>query len=179
MLRRQLPQTTKIMKNYLWFIAIVIIITCTEISQYAQTRSTIARKQVLRKNIIGKEFIYKYGDKNEVKLKYIGEIKSKGGKVYKFLNSIHVSGLYDNALRASCRILIYNEKNLYLGHYFVGSLWYLPEKVADNKMIFPLRKANCNQKTEISFDNGIPKELYVQCTEKGGDVFVFSRDQPD
>lgn len=54
------------------------------------------RLKVLRKNIIGKEFIFgKWNVKGgtETHLKYLGQVKTSTGKIYKIMNSVWIWGL--------------------------------------------------------------------------------------
>lgn len=128
---------------------------------------------MLHKNVVGKEFIFKAKGNSETRLRYLVCIKTKKGETLKFLNSIYLFGLYEDAKRATCQLLIYDRRNRYLGNYYVGGVWYLPDRLEKAKLIF-LPYKDCDQKTTISFENGIPKQIYILCKGKEGDVFTFS-----
>ena len=138
----------------------------------AQEETNI-RKRVLHKNVIGKEFIFKGEGNNETQLKYLGSIRTKKGETLKFLNSIYVFGLYEDSKRATCQILVYDGANKYLGSYNVGGIWYLPDRLEKAKLIF-LPHKECDQTTAISFENGVPPQIYILCKGKEGDVFTFA-----
>lgn len=148
---------------------LLLILNC---NSYGQDDIKI-RKQVLYKGIIGKEFLYKQGRSSETKLKYLGNIKTKTGETLKFLNSIYISGLYEDSKRATCQILLYNGKNKYMGSYNVGGIWYLPDRLEKQKLIF-LPHNGCTETNAINFGNGIPKQINILCMGKEGDIFTFS-----
>jgi len=139
---------------------------------YSQEDTTYVNR-VLQKNIIGKEFLFKQ-DQGSTRLKYLGNVKTKSGSVYKVINSTYVFGLYQDSQRASCRILLFDKSNKYIGRYEVGGIWYLPNSIEKNQLIFKL-SGECNQTTKISFEEGIPDQLYVLCTKQSGDIFSFER----
>lgn len=139
---------------------------------YGQGNANI-RKQVLHKSIVGKEFLFKQGPNSETKLKYLGNVKTKSGKILRFLNSIYLSGLYEDSKRATCQILVYNEENRYIGSYSVGGIWYLPDRLEKKNLIF-LPYKGCTKTNTVNFENGIPKQINILCTGTEGDVFTFS-----
>lgn len=153
---------------------IVMLFCNLNLNAYAQDDTKI-REQVLNKRIIGKEFLFKQDDNNVTKLKYLGSINTKKGETLQFLTSIFLFGVFEDSKRASCRILVYNDRNKYLGNYYVGGTWYLPERLEGKKLIF-LPHEECNQTTSISFANGIRRKIYILCTKAGGDVFMFSNE---
>lgn len=85
---------------------------------FGQADDSKIRTIVLKKNIIGKEFTFgkwnKVGD-TETNLTYLGSIKTKHGKIYKIMNYVWIWGLSG---RATNRILIFNDRNQYLGNYY-------------------------------------------------------------
>ncbi|WP_126249196.1 hypothetical protein [Chitinophaga rhizosphaerae] len=131
--------------------------------------------KVLNKTAVGKVYSFKRDDNSTDKLRYLGILQNKKGEVFKIINSTYISGLFKGSKRASCRILIYSKDEKYLGSYYVGAVWYLPNKIEKNALIFAPRRG-CKQATKIDFSEGIPERLYVLCTQKEGDLFSFSRE---
>ena len=134
------------------------------------------RLQVLRKNIIDKEFIF--GNCNEkggteTHLKYLCKVKTPDRKIYKVMNSVWVWGL---SKRATNKILIFNEKNQYLGNYNVSVTLDLPTELHNGILIFRNLDSNCNKNvaSKINLKNGLPKEFFRKCKNKSGDVYSFS-----
>lgn len=68
---------------------------------------------------------------------------------------------------------MYNKDDKYLGCYHVVIVSDLPKKIENNLLIFTPYE-DCTEITKISFKEGIPKQLYVLCTSKLGDLFYFS-----
>ncbi|KFC22587.1 hypothetical protein [Epilithonimonas lactis] len=133
------------------------------------------RLKVLRKNIIGKEFIFgNWNEKGgtETHLKYLGKVKTHDRKIYKFMNSVWVWGL---SKRATNRILIFNEKNQYLGNYNVSVTLDLPTELHNGILIFRNFDSNCdkNVASKINLKNGLPKEFFRECKNKSGDIYSF------
>lgn len=133
------------------------------------------RLKVLRKNIIGKEFIFgNWNEKGgtETHLKYLGKVKTPDRKIYKFMNSVWVWGL---SKRATNRILIFNEKNQYLGNYNVSVTLDLPTELHNGILIFRNLDSNCDKKvaSKINLKNGLPKEFFRECKNKSGDIYSF------
>ncbi|SEW53942.1 hypothetical protein SAMN04488122_5782 [Chitinophaga arvensicola] len=150
---------------------VIILLSCLNTTVHAQRDS---RQQVLHKGIIGKEFLFKEND-HATQLKYLGHIKTKKGKTLRFLNAVFLFGLFENSQRASCRILVFNDKNQYLGNYYVGGIWDLPARISGKKLIFLPSREGCNQTSTVSFAHGIPQQIHVLCTLTGGDDYVFQR----
>lgn len=133
------------------------------------------RLEVLRKNVIGKEFIFgKWSEKDgtETHLKYLGKVQTSDGKIYKIMNSVWNWGL---SKRATNRILIFNERNQYLGNYYVSVNLDLPTELQNGNLIFRNLDSNCdkNVASRIIFKNGLPKQFFRECKNKSGDIYSF------
>lgn len=142
---------------------------------FSQVDASKSRLLVLRKNIIGKEFTFgKWNEKcgNKTNLTYLGSVKTKKGKVYKIMNSVWIWGMSG---RATNRILIYNEKNQYLGNYYLTTSSDLPTKLKYGYLIFTNTDKDCDAKivTRINFMNGIPRSFYRKCNSEYGDIYSF------
>lgn len=133
------------------------------------------RLKVLRKKIIGKEFVFgKWNEKDgtETHLTYLGVVKSNQGKIYKIMNSVLLWGL---SRRATNRILIFNEKNQYLGNYHVTLNTDLPTQLKNRILLFQNTDSDCDKSitSKVSFKNGLPREFFRECKNGYGDIYSF------
>ena len=134
---------------------------------------------VLTENEIGQEYFFKKILKNEVLeyvVTYLGVIKTKDGDSLRFVNSTIYSGLYEDSKRANSRLFIYNAEREKLGYYYVGGALYKPIEIINDSIFFPLHDASCNQTTAICFRDSIPKEIFINCSVKGGDLYSFEKE---
>ena len=157
------------MKNLFLLLILIPLLWKTQINDQN------IRLEVLRKNIIGKEFIFgKWNEKGgtETHLKYLGKVKISDRKIYKIMNSVWVWGL---SKRATNRILIFNEKNQYLGNYNVSVNLDLPTELQNGILIFRNLDSNCDKNvvSKINIKNGLPKEFFRECKNKSGDIYGF------
>ncbi len=141
----------------------------------SQTNDNIIRRDVLKKNKVGKEFVFgKWNEKGETEthLTYLGKVKTKSGKIYKVMNSTWIWGL---SCRATNRILIFNEKNQYLGNYRVTLVSDLPSKLKNGNLIFENLNSDCDKKviSEINLTIRLPKQFFRECKDGYGDIYSF------
>lgn len=134
-------------------------------------------QKVLENNIVDSLFIFgkwaNTGD-TETHIKYLGKVTTSSGRVLKIMNSCWFWGL---SHRATSRILIYNDKNQYLGNYYLTMTSDLPYKLDKGKLFFSNKgKEDCNKKiiTAIDFSRGIPKTIFLKCNGSTGDIYTFS-----
>lgn len=163
------------MKSHPLNTLIFTIIMLSVLLVKAQEKDEHIRLEVLRKNIIGKEFVFgKWNDNGgtETSLTYLGTLKSNNGKTYKIMNYVWTWGM---SCRATRRILIFNHKNQYLGNYYAPTGSSLPKEIKDGILVFANKDRECDKKiiSKISFKNGLPKEIYVACNTDFGDNLVF------
>ncbi|MBA0883911.1 hypothetical protein [Flavobacterium undicola] len=142
---------------------------------FGQNDNRDYRVEVLKKDIIGKEFTFgKWNEEvtSETRLKYLGTVKTEKGKVYKIMNSIWIWGL---SKRATNRILIFNQKNQYLGNYYITMINELPTKVKNGYLIFKNIDTDCdkNIETKINFKYGIPRTIFRKCNNESGEEYSF------
>jgi hypothetical protein len=133
------------------------------------------RLDVLKKNIIGKEFTNgKWSEEGdlETKLTYLGSIKTTKGKVYKIMNYVFIWG---RSGRSTNRILVFNEKNTYLGNYNITTSSNLPTEIINGQLLFKNTDKDCDKKisTMVNFNKGIPKSFFRKCTLEFGDTYIF------
>jgi hypothetical protein len=133
---------------------------------------------VLNNNVIDSLYVFgQWGetDGTETHLRYLGVIKSPEGE-YKIMTSSWFWGL---SKRATSRILVFNERNEYIGNYHVGMTYDLPEKIENNRIVFLHSKTDkCNKDriTRLSFVNGIPEEFFLECKDGYGDIYTFDKE---
>ncbi|NHA04314.1 hypothetical protein G7092_10930 [Mucilaginibacter sp. HC2] len=162
------------MVKTLWLTVILLI---AGISAFGQLHDKDIRQKVLRKGIIGKEYKFVHHDKTVSYLKYLGKAKTHDGSGYKILTSIWLWGL---AHRATSRLLIYNGANQYIGQYYLGTAYDLPNSLVNNQLVF-LNSNNfdsgCDIKmiTRVDLSNGLPKDLFINCKGNRGDLYSFSK----
>lgn len=110
-------------------------------------------------------------NEGETRLTYLGSVTTIKGKTFKIMTSVWIWG-YSH--RATSRILIFNEKNQYVGNYYMTMISDLPNKLENGYLIFTNKDNNdCDKKpiTKINFNYGLPKEFYLKCN----DTFEFSQ----
>lgn len=151
----------------------VFIFLCT--STFGQVDDDTIRKYVLEKGIIDSTYIFGKWSKDgqtETHLTYLGEVKTADGRTFKIINSYWVWGL---SHRATSRILIFNERNQYVGNYYVD-ITSLPYKIEDGYLLFQntdSKHCDKNNITKINLNTGLPKMIFITCTGKLGDSYFF------
>lgn len=147
------------------------------LSLKGQVNDQEIRQQVLDKGIVDSLFVFGKWTANgqtETQLKYLGQVITTDGRVYKIMNSVCLWGL---SQRATSRILIFNDKNQYLGNYYVGNISDLPDKIENEKLNFSnIDNDDCDKKlfTKVDFSSGLPKQFFVKCKGEYGDMYSFS-----
>jgi hypothetical protein len=136
------------------------------------------RQQVLEKGVADSLFIFgrwtEHGG-TETHLKYLGQVTTKKGQTFKIIISSWIWGL---SHRATSRILIFNNKNQYVGEYYVTTVYDLPTKLQSGNLIFKNTEDDCDKKllTVVSLNNGLPKQFSRKCKGKFGDIYSFYSD---
>jgi hypothetical protein len=158
------------------FLRIFLLITLPLISANGQTEGQNHHQKVLRKGIIGNTFVFgKYTEKGgtETHLTYLGQVKTKHGETFKILNSVWIWGY---SRRATSRILIFNQKDQYVGNYLLTMTHDLPTELRQGKLIFRNTPEECDQNliTVINLKNGLPNQFFRKCKNKSGDIYHFS-----
>mgnify|MGYP000639000528 CR=1 FL=1 len=135
-------------------------------------------KLVLEGDVVGKEYSFVQRDGNtddSLVLVLLGEVKTDKGRLLKVLTSRWYWGL---STRATSRIILFNQKNEYLGDYCLTMTSDIPDKIEDNPLVFVNEQGNdCTPDlvTNISFKKGIPKRFFLPCKEKSGDIYSFEQ----
>ena len=159
-------------------ISISLILLFGSLNLFGQVNDDSLRQIVLNNNVTDSLYIFgqwNATDGTETHLRYLGTIRSSEGK-YKIMTSSWLWGL---SKRATSRILVFNEKNGYIGNYYVGMTYDLPEKIEDNQIVFLHSKTDqCDKEriTRLSFENGIPEEFFLECKDGYGDIYSFDKE---
>lgn len=135
------------------------------------------RKLALNENNSSQEYSFRIIGKDiqEINVKYLGSILTKCNDTIKFINSIQFIGLYEDSKRANCSIVLYDNKNNYLGKYQVGNTSSMPEKIENSDLVFLYKNYDCDQSTKINFYDSIPKQIFVRCKGEEGDIYQFEK----
>lgn len=152
---------------------IIVFLLSLSFQSYGQVKD-IQAVRVLRLNHIGKDYKYNNTDKTVTHLKYLGIVHTNNDTTYKILTSVWLWGV---SHRATSRILIYSDRNKYLGNYPLTTVNDLPSYIENNMLVFTNKPGDCdtNQVTRIDFTNGLPKDFFRKCKGESGDVYTFEK----
>lgn len=153
------------------FIAIIFLLFLSYHTAAQPDNSEFTQK-VLKSNAIGKKFtsgVWNEKGDTETNLTYLGAVKSKNGKTYKIMNSIWTWGISG---RVTNRILIFNDRNQYLGNYPITDSENLPIALKKGYLIF---KNSTGSIFKVYLGNGIPEKLYQKNTTEYNYISDFQR----
>lgn len=138
------------------------------------------KKMELRalRNAIGKSYIYnltRRKDCNKTRIKYLGVVHTKQGKLYKILTTFFVFSA-SSTCHGSSSIKIFDMHNRYIGEYNVGMPENLPSLLQKNRLYYSENTEDCNLRKTISVNlsNGLPIRFFIPCSKNGGDEYSFS-----
>ncbi len=159
-------------------ILITLMLTFASICLSGQVNDQKIRKQVLEKNITDSQFVFGKWTENggtETHLKYLGQVTTKKSQTFKVVISSWFWGL---SHRATSRILIFNDKNQYVGEYYVTTTYDLPTKLEQGKLIFINTDEDCDKKlfTTVNLNKGLPRQFFRKCKGSFGDMYSFYSD---
>lgn len=131
------------------------------------------RKLTLSENKIGQEYQFSLIGKklDQIHVKYLGNIITSENDTLKIVNSQNLFGLSEESKRGNGSVYIYNAQNKFIGVYFLGDYWGVPLKIEGQNLVFSYKNEFCNQTTKISLKDSIPKQIFIQCTKDGGDIY--------
>lgn len=162
-------------------LSIFVLLIC--IFTYGQSNLEYIKLQkfelkALRKNIIGKIYVYDLTHKkgcNKSEIKYLGEIKTKKGKRFKILTSFFVFSNSGDMCQGTSNIKIYDLKNRYIGKYYIGMSYDLPDSLKNNKLLYFNNIEQCSGRKGKSIDlsNGLPKKFFLECAKGFGNEYTF------
>lgn len=165
---------------------LLIFISLTVYSQDTDDR----HKLVLEKGIVDSLFVFDLTKKvtfkttknvidtltdyNRIELKYLGSITTTHAQTFKIITSKRIWGISG---RGTSRILIYNNKNQYVGQYYVGMTYDLPTKLNNGILIFDADTwGNCDKgiRLRLNLKKGLPEEFFLPCRGNSGDFYRFN-----
>jgi hypothetical protein len=143
-----------------------------------QVNDNEMRQLVLKKGITDSLFVFGQWTKTggtETHLKYLGQVTTRDGKNFKVMNSCWFWGL---SHRATSRILIFNDKNQYIGNFCLNTTYDLPDKLKNGKLVFTnTDNEDCDKSIDTSIDisEGLPKQIFIKCDGENGDLYDFQQ----
>jgi hypothetical protein len=114
-------------------------------------------------------------DFQEYRITYVGDLFCKKFGKIKVVSFIWQAGKGRAIRREHQSLNLFNKKNNIFGSYYLGNGGYKPFRIVKNTLIIAQHEDDCNLKTKINFYDSIPSFLYIRCTEKGGDIYNFSK----
>jgi len=157
---------------------IIALLFLLPIFSYPQVNPFSEYQTVLKHAQIGTQYSFDKSKKDhydKLLVIYLGKIVTSKGKALKFLTSRWYWGF---GPRATSRIVVFNEKNQYLGDFYLTMTYDVPDKIEGKYLVFINDKGNdCTPGlvTRISFTNGIPKQFFVPCKGGMGDIYSFEQ----
>ena len=142
-----------------------------------QVNDNSIRQQVLKESIVDSLFVFGRWTINggtETHLKYLGQVMTLDGRIFKIMDSCWFWGL---SRRATSRILVFNGENQYVGNYCLGMTNDLPDKLENGILIFRnTNKEDCDKSivTNVVLTKGLPKHIFLRCERENGDLYSFS-----
>lgn len=137
-----------------------------------------AFQQTLQRAEIGKEISSdktKGNNYDSLVLVYLGDIRTTKGQHLKIITSRWYWGA---SKRGTSRIIVFNQKNQYLGDYYLTTTYDVPDRIEDNSLVFINdEESSCtpNLVTKVSFKKGIPKSFFLKCKDNLGDIYTFAQ----
>ena len=107
--------------------------------------------------------IKKINNNEEFEGRYLGNFKTNSGKNFFLLVSTYIFDK-NSLAKTENHIFIYNDKKQYVGYYYLSQMYDLPIKLENNKLYF--KNKDCNEKTIINLNNGIPRAINLKCKNK-------------
>lgn len=154
-----------------------MLITSFAITAVGQINDNSIRKQVLKGYKVDSLFVFGRWTINggtETHLKYLGQVITSKGQIFKIMNFCWFWGL---SRRATSRILIFNGKNQYVGNYCLGMTNDLPDKLENGILIFTnTDNEGCDKSlvTKVDLTKGLPEHIFLRCEGENGDLYSFS-----
>lgn len=160
-------------------LAIFCSVTIVDMSNNFSDKLIELKRNALIKGKVGYDYIYDLTgikDCNKTHIKYLGAVQTSKGTQYKILTVVTVYRTGKDMCKGGSSIEIYDSRNNYIGEYNVGVPEDLPTTLEKNHLIYKSNSEECNlRKTNsINLGNGLPKSIYIKCSERGGDIYKFS-----
>ncbi|WP_077415266.1 hypothetical protein [Chryseobacterium sp. JV274] len=171
------------MKRFFLSLIVILFTSCNKSDLQQNSKNKVietkldyyerCRILVLEQNALNQYFGFTKKGKeiDEQVVTYLGNIITSKKDTLKILNSVHYTGIYDDSKRGSGKVYIYTVHNKLLGFYNLGSADAVPSNVENKELIFKYNNESCNQTTKISLKDSIPRQIFIQCTKEGGDIY--------
>ncbi|UPT68183.1 MAG: hypothetical protein M0D57_05890 [Sphingobacteriales bacterium JAD_PAG50586_3] len=136
-------------------------------------------QKVLSHNVQDTTFVFdtstirgKAKDYNIVNLTYLGKVTTRKGYTFKILTCLWE---WNISQRATSRIVVYNDKNQYVGNYYMYSTCELPGKMTNGVLLFNIECDDCAKGTRFKLDlkKGLPQKFFLPCKGNYGDFYTF------
>ena len=172
------------MTNRLLAVVLCMLVTATAFAHKAPNNRNPNKaphrdwQAVLTHNKVGKKYVFdrcKKGQYNQTELTYLGKVKTNDGRTFKVVTS---TVFYGNSPVATNKVVVFNSKNQYVGNYLFGADFNLPRKIVNNELVFDHKETGglCDPSVvnHVSFEDGLPKQMFVECRNKQGELYSFS-----
>ncbi len=140
---------------------------------FSQQTSRQLRNIVLAENVLDSTYVFdrsQEGDVDIIQLRILGYFTLEDGRCIKVLSSTWIWGTEDNG---TARIMIFTEKNRFLGDYNLRNRALLPKKMVNGVLIFEVTPENENENidqqliiTEIDLKPKLPKCIQIEGGER-------------
>ena len=159
---------------------IILFLFLIEIASLSYGQLSLQKmcQQVLTKEKLDSPYSFKKSTKvdghSEIILKYLGIIKTIDGRLFKVLTYEFIWG---PNFHTSASIYIFNNKNQYVGQYYLGGAVDLPIQLKNDSLMFTNDdndSCDKNLSTVISLRKGLPKKIFIKCKGVYGDLYSFS-----
>jgi hypothetical protein len=134
---------------------------------------------VLDEDDKGQIFLFsrpKENDFLEYKITYIGKLYSKNYGLIKLLSFVSLSGREKDLIRQYQVLYLFDDNDKSIGCYYLGDFYYEPFIIRNDSLIISNYNNMCNMSSKISFHDSSPSFLFIPCSNKGGDIYNFSKD---
>lgn len=169
------------MKTHLFLALIIILFTsCNSDKNLVSNPLDFhdkCRLLVLEENETNRVYEFsKNGDEiDQLRISYLGKIKTSKGDTLKIVNSIYYFGIVADSKRGNGELHIYSSKNEKIGYYSFGSVDLVPKKIIKTNVFFDYNNNTCDEETIVDFKDSIPSKIFINCTSKGGDFYDFKK----
>lgn len=172
------------MRPLFLLVILSVLYGCKPVANDKQTAFNFdeaCRQVALAENIPGQSYAitHKQKDVYDLDITYLGSVKTNGDTLIKFVSMVRQFGLYKDSPRANAHVFLYNNHNKPLGYYYVGGADDVPDRVAGKSLVFAYTYGECSRATAINFADSIPREIFVACNEKGGNVWKLMQGFPE
>jgi hypothetical protein len=115
---------------------------------------------LIEKNKTDKTYDVKINNDEKFEGRYLGMIRTISGIKYHIIISSYIFDI--GALpKTENHIFIYNDKNKYVGYYYLSQMYELPKRLDKNNLYF--KNKNCREESTVNFDDEIPKAINLKC----------------